>query len=475
MSIKKIEQASIVREGNQIILPKGMSYDLAMDNLRRQRDYEEQFIEIYEDVPSFVWDGALALQKAIKEIFGWSEATPQANMFGSSPPKMIQVEIGVGKTTLVPWGTFKLVGIEGDLATGSTLKKGRLIFQFRANVKRKHEGVIKQLAERAKWYVANESIYKGQAIKMQFCDENGRKLDMPQPTFIDAMSIVEEDIVFSKDVAKSIECNLLTPITHSDDCRKNRIPLKRGILLSGTYGTGKTLVANLTAKKCVENGWTFLMCERASEIRDMVDFAHQYQPAVVFCEDIDRVVEGDRDERIDDILNIIDGIESKKTELVVVLTTNQVEKIHPAMLRPGRLDAVINVLPPDSEAVGKLVRIYGRGLVPADEDLSRVGEVLSGKIPAVIRECVERAKLYAIQSSENGKLKIHSQDLVDSALSMTHQLSLLYGERKLTELERAGRVAKEFMESVLPKHLDGDFKDKFDTLCDNVRYVADNT
>jgi transitional endoplasmic reticulum ATPase len=222
---------------------------------------------------------------------------------------------------------------------------------------------------------------------------------------------------------------------HREYCKKYKIPLKRGILLSGTYGTGKTLVSYATARLCLEQGWTFLMTERADELVNMIDFAKQYQPAVVFCEDIDRVVAGERSVDMDEILNIIDGVESKNTEIMIVLTTNHVEKIHRAMLRPGRLDAVINVLPPDAQAVEKLIRLYGRGLVPVSEDLTAVGEALAGEIPAVIRECIERAKLYAISDgSLNGnQITITGDNLLTASKSMRSQLELLRDKKELTK------------------------------------------
>ena len=48
-----------------------MSYDSAIEELQRRKEYEEQKIEIREEFNTFVWDGALALQKAIAKIFGW--------------------------------------------------------------------------------------------------------------------------------------------------------------------------------------------------------------------------------------------------------------------------------------------------------------------------------------------------------------------------------------------------------------------
>ena len=435
----KVQVVEVVKIGKQFNIPEGMTFDDAILALQRKKEHDEKVVDIIEEVDAFVWDGALALQKAIVKQFGWADPQATPGFFGSTPPKMIQVETGVNESTLVAWGRFTLPGIEGYLNTGYTKKNNRFIFQFTASVKRKYEDTIRALAEEARNIVKTDSIYKGKAIRIKFSGED----EMPRPIFIDASKVDENDIVFSEIVETSIRANITTPIINAAACRKFKIPLKRGILLSGKYGTGKTLVANKTAKDCVNNGWTFLMCDSAEEIRDMVEFAHHYQPAVIFCEDIDRVLEGDRTIEMDEILNIIDGIESKNTELMVVLTTNNVEKIHPAMLRPGRLDAVINVLPPDAKAVERLIHIYGRGLVNPKEDLHSAGILLNGKIPAIIRECVERAKLFAIDTSKGESFTISCDNLCKSAMSMEHQLELLEGGvKKLTPLEEYGAAAR---------------------------------
>src|SRR6202000_3403134 len=120
---------------------------------------------------------------------------------------------------------------------------------------------------------------------------------------------------------------------------------------------------------------SFVMCTQTQDFADCVRFAHNYQPAIVFCEDIDRETDGSRDEELDAILNTIDGVDSKNTEIMLVLTTNEVQNIHPAMLRPGRLDALLTLDYPDSEAVGRLIRHYSGDLLPEGEGLRLVGDM----------------------------------------------------------------------------------------------------
>jgi transitional endoplasmic reticulum ATPase len=161
-------------------------------------------------------------------------------------------------------------------------------------------------------------------------------------------------------------------------------------------------------------------------------FAKNYGPCVIFAEDIDRHVSGEeRTVEIDQILNCLDGVDTKGAELLVVFTTNNVEAINSAMMRPGRLDAVIHVTPPDAVAAGVLVENYSRGMLANDIDMTVVGEAMKGLIPAVIREAVERAKLFSVNemvrsgAEVDGKsVRITTSALVDATNEVRKQTAL---------------------------------------------------
>jgi Hom_end-associated Hint/ATPase family associated with various cellular activities (AAA)/Homing endonuclease len=199
--------------------------------------------------------------------------------------------------------------------------------------------------------------------------------------------------------------------------------------------THNTMCATVTAKLCVENSWTFIMLDRASSLRQALEFAKRYQPAVVFAEDIDRST-SERDEKANDLSLVLDGMLSKDAEVMVVLTTNNVERIHPVMLRPGRLDAVISVTPPDAKAVEGLIRLYARKTLPDGTSLTKIGEQLAGSIPAVIREVVERSKLAMIA---RGGETLAEEDLIVSATGMQQHMALL-NKPKTTEMDPMTRI-----------------------------------
>lgn len=421
--------AEIVYSGEKMILPNGMDIRAAIDLLERREQYLTERVEISEKFDVFPWDGAHAIDVVLTRKFGWSASTATPGFFGDTPPRLISIEVAPGVFKQVPWGAFTLPGVNGLLECAVQKKDGRYVFALEGNVQRKDEATIREIFEMVRQELRVNSIYRGQAIKIRFTNDAGQTLPLPEPKFMDTSKISEDMVVYSEDVQEQVRVNLFTPITRVADCVANDIPVKRGVILGGPYGTGKTLAATVASKLAVDNGITFVYVARADELAQAIEFAKQYQsPAcVIFCEDIDRAMAGERSVKMDDILNIIDGIDTKQANLITVLTTNHLETINPAMLRPGRLDAVIEVTPPDAKAVQALVRLYGGAAISADTDLTEVGRVLDGNIPAVIAEVVKRAKLAQLGLQARGErvALLSAAALVSAAKSMKSQIDLL--------------------------------------------------
>lgn len=436
--------ASIEYSGKKIILPadpRNMTLLEAREWLARLEQADEEPIAIHEVIDAHPWDGCVAFMQAMKETYGWAAPTPQQKWWGRQPPQMISIETGVGETATIFWGGFRLPNIDGQLICGTEEKRGQVRFAIQGQAKRKHMEVIHGLAELTRQIVRERSIYRGHALRLAL--DGGAINLMEPPTFMNLKKVKENELVFSEHLMDQVVTNLWTPIEHTEWCRTHDVPLKRGVLLEGPYGTGKTLAATVTAKKCEENGWTFITVGRVSALESALQFAVGYQPCVVFVEDIDREMTGERTPQMDDILNKVDGIISKGAEIMVVLTSNQASNINRAMLRPGRLDAVLHIGPPDAEAVQKLLRVYGRKLIKPDEDLARAGEALAGRIPAVIREVVERSKLYAIGRAPGAEFHLTDIDIVRSAEGMKHHLALLDGTPP-TEQSLGDKLAEAF-------------------------------
>lgn len=428
------EQADIIFKGTKIVLPEGMHHERACDLIQRHANYLQQTVSLSETFNVFPFDGAVALDHVLTEMFGWAPSMNQDGPWGMKiKPQLLNVRVGPNPedVTRVAWGKFELPDVQGFVECEAPQVDGRFQFALRAEATRKDEAKVQQLFRKVAARLKTHSIYSGKAIKITFTDDDGDVIPMPQPSFIDTDQIDPDQLIFSDHVRAAIETNLFTPILRVKDLLENGIQVKRGVCLAGTYGTGKTLAAMVAAKHAVDSGITYLYCPKASDFTYAIEFVKQYQDensaAVLFVEDIDRAVSGDRDEDTDEILNTLDGIDTKHANIISVLTTNALESLEPAMLRPGRLDAVIEVTPPDAKAVEKLLRFYGGASIEKSTDLTEAGVILQGNIPAVIAEVVARAKLSQLRMQAPGERvrRLSSAALVEASRTMAAQVDLL--------------------------------------------------
>jgi transitional endoplasmic reticulum ATPase len=419
----------IEHDGYKITLPGEpgkMPLREAIKVLKRKADDEETEMSVHEVIDAFPLDGAVAFMLALKAKYGWASPIPTPGFFGPEPPQMITVDIGPDPKDKiqVPWGQFMIPGIENPVTSDATKTEFGWSFVIYGELRKKEVHILKDLADLTREIVAKRSIYRSKALRLKMDSSGELNFRLP-PAFIKTSHVKPDELILSKPVQDMVNVNIWTLIRHTEACLEAKIPLKRGVLLEGPYGTGKSMTALVTAKHAVENGWTFITIDKADNLSVALEFAKRYEPAVLFCEDIDRYV-AERNDGANQLMNTLDGVLSKDSRIIVVLTTNHVDKVTQGMLRPGRLDAVITVTPPDAEAVGRLIRLYGRDKLEKNITLERIGEKLAGAMPAVIREVTERSKLAMVS---RGAKKLSEDDLIVSADSMSGHRQLL-GEKK---------------------------------------------
>lgn len=415
--VEVVHQVDIVHHGQALLIPETMTLHDAVDALKRQIEFEEQIITFSERVDSYPIEALLAFKWAMTEFFGTCTMKPIKTPMGDKPPQEFTAEVGLNKLANLSWGAYVLPcdpDNQGLITSVDMSPDGRMVFAIQGKFRRKWLATVNEVMRLTRERIKSHSIYRGQALRIEGGD----------PKFIDVTKITAKDLIYTKTLTDIIEANVFAPIRQSQACRDAKIPLKRGVLAAGPYGTGKSLLAYATAHEAVANGWTFFYIQNADSLPGMIRLAQQYQPAVIFAEDIDQQLSGDRDDEMNQILNTLDGIDTKNQELLVIFTTNHLENINPAMLRPGRLDVILNIQPPDAEACERLVRRYAGDYMDSNTSLKTAGVELAGYTPAIIREVVERSKLVTI--SRTGKLtKLNEQDILVATASMKDQQKLL--------------------------------------------------
>lgn len=464
----------IEHSGRAITLPidpSRMPLEKAREALDRRIKDESQPFMVAEKFDAFPHDAAVAFVKAMNKLYGWSSPQTVMTFFGPKPPVMLTVKTGLRSEDVIqcPFGAFKLPGIENTVHTGFDDDGAGPYFFIRAEVKKRDRHLLVELANETRRILKNESIYKGKAIRLGVGNNGNLNLNDP-PQFMDVGNTTESSLLFDEDTEAQINTNILTPIKQTALCKKLGIPIKRGVLLEGPFGTGKSLTARMTGNVCEQNNWTFVLLDKVQGLKVALEFANKYAPAVVFAEDIDRIA-CDRDEEMNDLVNTIDGVISKTSQVMTILTTNFVEKLNPVILRPGRLDAVISLRPPNAETVKRLISYYAGKLLPASVTLTEAGKELKGQIPASIRECVERAKLGMISRGESKALSEH--DIIIAAKTMKNHLALL--NSKKPEPSAADRLAAALVEVLNGSTEDDNIKDKLANLYDLTDAVDDKS
>jgi hypothetical protein len=411
----------VEHHGDRIVLPtdpEHMSYAKARAILSDVEQAENQTFEFSEVIKGAPYDILVAVHAAMCNLWGYVSPKTKMTMFGPAHPDFMTVHTGPDPMDRieVPYGRMAVPSTEMTFEVQPHPTGVHISGVGPAKLK----ATLTVLVREAESVLRKSSIYKGKAITWHV-DNRGKLETMRQPDFLDTTGIDPDAVILNDLPRRQIETTLYGPLRNSDVCRKQNIPLRRGILLEGPYGTGKTLTARATAKVANDNGWTFMMLRRSQGLGAALEFARRYQPCVIFAEDIDRHADRSREE-VNDLVNLLDGISSKKDEIIVVLTTNHVEEIDKALLRPGRFDAIISLGALDPEPREKLIRLYAGNQLAKKADLSEAVEALAGQSPATIREVVERSKLSAIV---NGRDAIHNDDLVVEATTMQKHMQLL--------------------------------------------------
>lgn len=200
--------------------------------------------------------------------------------------------------------------------------------------------------------------------------------------------------------------------------------LKRGVLLYGPPGTGKTHTVRYLLSE-LHDVTAFLLSGQALRfISQACALARVLEPSMVILEDVD-LIGGDRsfgpvgsNPLLFEVLNQIDGL-GEDVDVTFLLTTNRVDILERALAeRPGRVDAAVEIAPPDDAGRRRLLRLYG-GLLGisglSDAELNDTVAATEGRTATYLREVVRRAALLAAERQAHGQLKVGGELLAEAA------------------------------------------------------------
>jgi hypothetical protein len=251
---------------------------------------------------------------------------------------------------------------------------------------------FQELEERRK----RHSIYRGKVI-----DPVVGPAGIMTIGFRPVHHVREEDLILPEAVKDLLRRAVLGFCAHTELLRELGIDLKRGILLHGPPGTGKTSISLYLAGQLTQYTVCFVSGERLLYPREICRMARYLQPAMIVFEDIDLVAQ-ERNANglatvLGELMNQIDGCEPSD-QVLFVMNTNSLERLeHAVKNRPGRVDQIIEIPLPGRDERWQLLQHFARTLRVAVDDWSRVLKASEGVTPAVLKEIVKRAVVNAIE------------------------------------------------------------------------------
>uniref|UniRef100_A0A8R1TYE7 26S proteasome regulatory subunit 8 n=1 Tax=Onchocerca volvulus TaxID=6282 RepID=A0A8R1TYE7_ONCVO len=214
---------------------------------------------------------------------------------------------------------------------------------------------------------------------------------------------------------KEIKEVIELPVKHPELFDALGIAQPKGVLLYGPPGTGKTLLARAVAH---HTECTFIRVsgselvqkfigEGARMVRELFVMAREHAPSIIFMDEIDSIgssrVEGSSggDSEVQrtmlELLNQLDGFEATKN-IKVIMATNRIDILDPALLRPGRIDRKIEFPAPDEKARADILKIHSRKMnLMRGINMKKIAEAIPGASGAEVKAVCTEAGMFALR------------------------------------------------------------------------------
>jgi hypothetical protein len=261
------------------------------------------------------------------------------------------------------------------------------------------------------------NVYRGQVVSFGHTMFGERSSLL---RFHERPRLSEGDLILPADTFADVRRQVVGVARNSDRLRAAGQHLKRGLLLYGPPGVGKTHTVRYLLGELVGTTIVELTGETLGAIRDACSIARTLQPSMIVVEDVDLIAQerdryGGETPLLFTLVNEMDGL-AEDADVVFLLTTNRADLLEPALAsRPGRVDQAVHIDLPDRDARRRLVELYAGRL---EVDLSRLDDVLDrtdGVTASFLKELLRRAAVVAADREDDPQgdttLSVSADDL----------------------------------------------------------------
>jgi len=258
--------------------------------------------------------------------------------------------------------------------------------------------VVADFFDRLRALMDERNVMRGKVMTFSF----GRHGEFGM-SFATVDDVTRDQVIIPDADLDAIERHAVGISDHRTELTAAHQHIKRGLLLYGPPGSGKTHTVSYLINRMRGRTTVILSGAAVGAIGQAGTIARSLQPATIVIEDVDLIgldrmlPGGDHNSILFQLLNEMDGL-TPDADVLFVLTTNRVEMLEPALTaRPGRVDQAIEIAAPDEDARRRLLALY----LPASIDPAVAGRVVArthGVAAAFIKELARRATLRAIET-----------------------------------------------------------------------------
>lgn len=340
-------------------------------------------------------------------------------------PDEVRVEVGFDAAGQMQYET---VGSDWTSMPGIPASQFKVTLEYGTPVIHVHHPRLREIRTMVNGFldfvrdeIKQRSIYRGKVITPDF-------------KYLWVTPIEPDDAIYNDDIQAVLGPVGLGPIMFPEARDKFGLARKVGLALVGQAGTGKSLFTGIETTVAQRYGCTVVKVEAGADIDQIskgFKVARMYQsvdkplPVVLIVEDIEKV--GSQPEARARLLDLIDGMDAKGLRIVIIATTNFPDQLDPALMRPGRLDQVVEMKLPDKKSLIGLVQMKLGHLLEDDIDWDKAFPHYEGYTQSWIvgsTESVLSAAIWRAKGKVDDGFKVTTDDLIASALAYRDQYEM---------------------------------------------------